>query len=136
MLDDEPLKVHTQFRSVGYGRNYDRKVLEWWLKAYLLGSKHLIIGIHEKLILNQVLLYPLDWIRKQQRLWNGRLCFAFLHSFLDKVKRTLDALPDGAILIATRKPMSLEFQFAVASAKSGYGHNEFFGAEFLRHNWQ
>ena len=135
-LDGEPLKMHIQFRSVGYGCNFDVKALAWWFKAYLIGCERLLIGVHEKRILNQVLLYPLDKLRKHQSLWNGRLCVSFLHSFLDKVKRSLDALPKDAILIATRKPKSREFQFAVASAKSRWGHNEFFGADFLRHNWQ
>ena len=134
--DDEPLKIHIQFRSVGNGHFFDVKSLRWWLQAYFIGSKDLLVGIHEKLILNRVLLYPLDWIRKQQSLWNGRVCFAFLHSFLDKVKRTLDSLPEGAILIAIRKQKSREFQFVVASAKSGWSQNVFFGDDFLGHNWK
>ena len=134
--DGEPLKVHIQCHSLGFGHTFDLKSFRWWIKAYLIGSKHLLVGIHEKLILNQVFLCSLENLRKGQKMWNGRLCVTFLHSFMDKVKRTLNALPDGAILIATRKSMSREFQFAVASDKSGYGHHEFFGAGFLRHKWK
>ena len=43
--------------------------------------------------------------------WNVAVCLRFLHVFLEKVKRELDAAPEGSILVAKRAAGERQFTF-------------------------
>jgi hypothetical protein len=49
---------------------------------------------------------------------SSAICFAFLQSFLQTVRRYLDEAEEGAILIAERMPTSSEFKFHLFRAES------------------
>ena len=43
--------------------------------------------------------------------WDVAVCLHFLHVFLEKIKRELDAAPEGSILVAKRAACAHQFTF-------------------------
>ena len=52
------------------------------------------------------------------------VCLRFLHAFLDKIKRELDVVPEGSILVAKRASQGLEFTFQLISLDDLDGQSE------------
>lgn len=43
--------------------------------------------------------------------WNVAVCLCFLYTFLEKIKRELDATPEGSILVCKRAAGARQFTF-------------------------
>lgn len=141
----EFMEVKTQFDKWGCGKGFPNKALKWWIQSYLVGIRQMVIGYQKNCILNRVDVAKVEWL-SQAINESGRsvkVCFDFLHCFLQNVRRLLDTLPAGTILVAERLPTSHDFNFVTIEPNSDtegsaeqYREYQVLSEAFMAYGWR
>ncbi|KAI1710184.1 RAI1 like PD-(D/E)XK nuclease domain-containing protein [Ditylenchus destructor] len=109
----EYLEAKTQYDSLGYGQDFDKKALEWWIQTHLSSVKTLVVGLRDQIgIVSKIEHVKTDSLQRYGN-WTPDICFTFLQAFLKHIRILASNLADDEILIAERKANSLEFKFEI-----------------------
>jgi len=125
------LEVKTQFKAIGHGRNFQTKAMKWWLQSALGGIRTIIAGIRDDNgIVERIQKVEVSELKRRAERWDSNKCLVFLYSFLAKVKRILDSVAEGSILVAERRPNNYAFKFRVMDPFEGSKNYSFLTEEF------
>uniref|UniRef100_A0A915DAX6 Decapping nuclease n=1 Tax=Ditylenchus dipsaci TaxID=166011 RepID=A0A915DAX6_9BILA len=133
------MQLKVQYKSIGHNPfKFEQKCLKWFLQCYLEGTRDILVGIRDQkgLVFRTELLAVDDlpiMVANGTNAWTTTPCLTFMHIFLKYVRKHLEELPEGVILMADRKPKRSEFEFQVLNNDHAeYPQHNFLSDEFKK----
>lgn len=139
MLKGDPinwveLKTSAEIQDDFGMRNFEKKLMKFWIQSFLLGVPKIVVGFRSK----QGILTKIEEIKTETipvtaasrgvNSWNAQMCINFASAFLDWLKRTIN--DDGVWRIRGKAKSTAIEVFRIEEA----GHGKILTDEFI--NWR
>ncbi|GAW25414.1 putative protein rai1 [Rosellinia necatrix] len=128
------LKTSAEIRDDRGMKNFERKLMKFWIQSFLLGVPKIIVGFRSQAgILTKLEEIPTASIpetaaKRGVRSWNANMCINFANAFLEWLRKTID--DEGVWKIRRRAGSPTIEVFKVEET----GHGRILTEEFI--NWR
>ncbi|KAI0866023.1 RAI1 like PD-XK nuclease-domain-containing protein [Xylaria cubensis] len=128
------LKTSAEIRDQRGMKNFERKLMKFWIQSFLLGVPKIIVGFRSqsgiltKIEEIQTISIPETAAKRGVRSWDANTCINFANAFLDWLRNTIN---DQGVWRISRRPHSSTIEvFKVHEV----GHGSIISEEFI--NWR
>ncbi|KAI1733717.1 RAI1 like PD-XK nuclease-domain-containing protein [Xylaria scruposa] len=128
------LKTSAEIRDERGMKNFERKLMKFWIQSFLLGVPKIIVGfrsqsgILSKIEEIQTISIPETAAKRGVRSWDANTCINFASAFLDWLRNTIN---DQGVWRIRRRPRSWTIE---AFQVHEVGHGSILSEEFI--NWR